>query len=60
MITYEYKCTDCEHCWEAKQKITDLKLTTCPECKQETAERLISNGSGFLLKGSGWFKTGGY
>jgi putative FmdB family regulatory protein len=60
MITYEYKCTSCDHHWEEKQKISDPKTTTCPECEQETAQRLISTGNGFVLKGSGWFNTGGY
>lgn len=60
MITYEYKCTDCEYFWEIKQKITDPKITICPKCNKETAEKLISNNFGFILKGSGWFKTGGY
>lgn len=60
MITYEYRCTSCDHCWEEKQKISDPKTTKCPKCKEESAQRLISNGNGFVLKGGGWFNTGGY
>lgn len=59
MITYEYECSNCQHRWEAKQNISDPKLTTCPECHQETAQRLISSGT-FVLKGQGWFNKGGY
>lgn len=58
MITYEYRCKECDHHWEETQKITDEKITHCPECKEKTAERLISCGNGFILKGSGWFRDG--
>lgn len=59
MITYEYCCTDCDHLWQHEAKITDEPLKECPKCKGE-AKRLISNGIGFQLKGSGWFNSGGY
>lgn len=59
-MTYEYTCLNCEHCWEHQAKITDHPITKCPNCGEEKAKRLISGGTGFQLKGSGWFKTGGY
>ena len=61
MPTYEYKCTSeaCDHHWEEDQKMNDPKSTICPKCKEETAQRLISRSS-FVLKGSGWFNSGGY
>ena len=59
-MTYEYKCTSCKHKWELTQKINDKPAQKCPECKENTAKRLISGGCGFVLKGSGWFKSGGY
>ena len=61
MPMYEYKCENkvCEHKWEIEQKISDDKIIQCPECKKETAERLISLGN-FHCKGPGWFGTGGY
>ena len=59
-MTYEYECANCRHKWEESQRITDPKITICPKCQKETAQRLISNGNGFVLKGSGWFNTGGY
>lgn len=58
-MTYEYKCKNCNHTWEEKQRITDDPITQCPKCKKETAQRLISK-SNFVLKGSGWFNSGGY
>ena len=60
MATYEYKCEECSHKWDEVQSMQDPPITTCPECKKETAKRLISGGLGFVLKGSGWFKSGGY
>ncbi len=61
MPTYEYRCNDprCKLLWETEQKIKDAPLTNCPQCNEETAQRLISGGT-FILKGSGWFGSGGY
>jgi putative FmdB family regulatory protein len=58
MITYEYICKSCGHTWEQEQGINDEPITKCPKCEEETAQRLISNGNGFILKGGGWFRTG--
>jgi putative FmdB family regulatory protein len=59
MPLYEYECESCKHKWEENKKMSAAKTTTCPECKEEKAKRLISL-SAFQLKGSGWFKSGGY
>lgn len=56
-MTYEYECTTCLHHWELEQSIKDIAEKNCPECKKETAKRLISAGN-FILKGSGWYKDG--
>lgn len=32
MITYAYRCLDCEARFEVRQKITDEALRECPEC----------------------------
>jgi putative FmdB family regulatory protein len=56
MPTYEYECTHCGHTFEAFQKITEKPLSQCPKCKQGV-KRLISNGAGFILKGSGFYAT---
>ncbi|MFO0760876.1 MAG: zinc ribbon domain-containing protein [Byssovorax sp.] len=55
MPTYEYACTSCGHEWEFEQSIKDSPLTECPACKQGTAKRQISRGTGFILKGGGWY-----
>lgn len=62
MPTYEYKCKEesCSHKWEETQSIKESATTKCPKCKKETAQRLISGGVGFVLKGGGWFGSGGY
>ena len=56
MPIYEYRCQDCGHELEALQKISDPKLTTCPECGKDALTKLVS-ASAFVLKGSGWYAT---
>ena len=64
-MVYEYACVECQHEWEAEQRITEDPLRQCPACGKNTAKRLVTGGAGFLLKGSGWYsdlyglKTGG-
>ena len=55
MPTYEYVCTSCAHAWEAEQSIKESALTDCPSCTKATAQRQISRGAGFILKGGGWY-----
>lgn len=55
MPTYEYACSSCQHEWEFEQSIKDSALTECPSCHQQTARRQISRGTGFILKGGGWY-----
>lgn len=52
MPTYEYECMHCGLHLEKEQKISDAPLSECPECKGEI-RRLISGGSGFILKSPG-------
>lgn len=56
MPTYTYKCDACEHQFDIKQKMSDDKLTTCPECDKEALQKIITTTGGFALKGKGWFK----
>ena len=55
MPTYEYACTSCTHEWECEQSIREDPLKECPACHQATAKRQISRGTGFILKGGGWY-----
>jgi putative FmdB family regulatory protein len=54
-MTYEYVCEACGHQWEAEQSIKDSPLKNCVSCGEIKAKRLISGGTGFLLKGGGWY-----
>lgn len=55
MPTYEYACSSCQHAWELEQSIKADPVTECPSCHQQTAKRQISRGTGFILKGGGWY-----
>jgi len=54
-MTYEYVCEACGHQWEAQQSIKDSPLKKCVSCGEDKAKRLVSGGTGFLLKGGGWY-----
>jgi putative FmdB family regulatory protein len=55
MPTYEYGCSACGSQWEEIQRITEPPVDVCPKCGKSTAQRLISAGTGFILKGGGWY-----
>jgi len=57
MPTYQYRCTNCGNELEIVQKMSDKSLTLCPKCQKETFERVITAEGGFVLKGSGFYKT---
>ncbi len=57
MPTYQYRCTNCGNELELVQKMSDNSLTICPKCEKETFERVITAEGGFVLKGSGFYKT---
>lgn len=54
-MTYEYLCGGCGHEWEAEQPISAKPLKRCPKCGKNQAKRQISGGTGFVLKGGGWY-----
>jgi putative FmdB family regulatory protein len=55
MPTYEYRCKDCGHEFEAVQAFTDDPLEHCPEC--EGPIRKLFGAVGISFKGSGFYKT---
>ncbi|RMF08603.1 MAG: zinc ribbon domain-containing protein [Candidatus Neomarinimicrobiota bacterium] len=57
MPTYEYKCANCGHYFETFQSIKDDPVRTCPQCGEDTVQRLISSGTGLIFKGSGFYLT---
>lgn len=56
MPTYEYRCTLCQHRFEAFQKMSDAPITTCPQCAGPV-QRLMGAGMGLIFKGSGFYIT---
>lgn len=57
MPTYEYRCNKCGYEFELFQSMTEDPVKKCPECGQDSAERLISAGAGLIFKGSGFYIT---
>jgi len=55
MPTYDYRCTDCGHEFEAQQAFTDDPLTECPNCSGTVKKRFSAVGIAF--KGSGFYKN---
>ena len=55
MPTYEYRC---EHCGAEFDKLLPIarykEPQDCPECGKGPAKKMISGGSGFILRGDGW------
>jgi putative FmdB family regulatory protein len=62
-MTYEYKCKKCG-ILEVQQKMSEDTLEECPRCgmtgeeNKEDFQKICSGGSGFVLDGSGWARTG--
>ncbi len=56
MPIYEYRCSSCGFQKEYLQKLSDPLLSTCPDCGQESFQKMLS-AAGFQLKGSGWYAT---
>jgi putative FmdB family regulatory protein len=54
--TYAYACSACEHAFDVRQSISDLPLTTCPQCERDTLRKLFSP-VGVVFKGSGFYRT---
>ncbi len=57
MPTYQYECRNCGHEFEAFQSMKDAKFTKCPQCGQDTLQRLVGTGGGLIFKGSGFYLT---
>ena len=56
MPTYDYRCNECAHEFEAFQRISEDPLDTCPKCNGNI-KRLIGAGAAILFKGSGFYTT---
>ncbi len=56
MPIYEYRCQSCGHEFESMQKMSEPRLTDCPECGKAELKKMVS-AAGFKLKGTGWYET---
>lgn len=57
MPTYDYKCSGCDKVFEHFQSIKDDHLTECLCEEKGPVKRMISNGSGIIFKGTGFYVT---
>ena len=55
MPTYEYRCKDCGHQFDAVQSFTDDALTECPSCGGPLKK--VFGNVGIAFKGSVFYKT---
>ena len=55
MPTYTYRCNNCGHEFEARQRMTDDPLTDCPVCEGNV--RRVVNSVGVVFKGKGFYVT---
>lgn len=67
MATYTYQCTNdkCKdgeelHVFTVTKSMSDDSVTKCDKCKKSTTVTQLISSNGFILKGRGWFKSGGY
>jgi len=56
MPIYCYACSACGLQQDVMQKISDVPLTTCPECGKETFAKKLT-AAAFQLKGNGYYVT---
>ncbi|MGH7144988.1 MAG: FmdB family zinc ribbon protein [Planctomycetota bacterium] len=57
MPTYEYECGACGHRFDQVQSMRDEPLRKCPACGKKALQRLVSGGTGFILKGAGFWRN---
>jgi putative FmdB family regulatory protein len=55
MPLYAYRCNNCGHEFEVRQRFSDGPLSDCPQC-DGTVRRIISQ-VGVVFKGSGFYVT---
>lgn len=55
MPIYSYRCNDCGHEFDQRQRMSDDALTVCPVC-QGNIRRVVTS-VGVVFKGSGFYVT---
>jgi putative FmdB family regulatory protein len=52
---YEYQCLECDRRLETLQRLSEPRLTICPECGGELKK--LFSAPAFQFKGEGWYVT---
>ncbi|MCK5021430.1 MAG: hypothetical protein KAS32_30745 [Candidatus Peribacteraceae bacterium] len=62
MPTYTATCEECKIKVEYQCAVRkrDDDVPSCPNCKEPMARVFTGNAGGFILKGRGWYKKGGF
>jgi putative FmdB family regulatory protein len=61
MPIFDYICNKCKKTETRLVKFESMENQFCDECgNEDKMERVPSFSTSFILKGSGWFKKGGY
>ena len=55
MLTFDYRCDQCDRTFEVRQRISAEPLTTCERCGGPIRRLLAATP--FILKGGGWYVT---
>lgn len=55
MPLYVYKCNNCDHQFEVRQRFSEEPLTICNQCEGQI--RRVINSVGVVFKGSGFYVT---
>ena len=55
MPIYTYRCSDCGHQFERRQRMSEAPLSECPVCVGNV--RRVVNNVGIVFKGSGFYET---
>jgi putative FmdB family regulatory protein len=53
--TYGYRCSNCGHHFEIRQKVSDEPLQVCPKCQGKLTKQVYP--AGVIFKGSGFYST---
>lgn len=56
MPTYSFVCDECGFKMDRFVSIVYPKKSECPQCHKKTFIRCIGTGSGFILKGEGFYE----
>ena len=55
MPTYQYRCNECGHEFEKRQRMSDDPVKECPQCGSSV--RRVVGRVGIVFKGSGFYVT---